>query len=152
MRHTFALHIAALIALLSLARAQAQPGLVDPTAQVRAAETAFAKSMADRDHGAFTALLADDTVFWGGKGAIRGKAAVAADWKRFFDGPAAPFSWKPAEVEVLTSGTLGYTSGPVFDPQGNRVGTFNSVWQRQADGTWKIVFDKGCPPCDCGKP
>ena len=52
------------------------------------------------------------------------------------------------EVEVLTSGTLGYTSGPVYDPKGNRIGTFNSVWQRQADGTWKIVFDKGCPPCE----
>ena len=143
---------AVFMALVSFAPAGAQQGLVDPAAQVRAAETAFAKSMADRDLAAFTALLADDTVFWGSKGALRGKAAVAADWKRFFDGPSAPFSWAPAEVEVLTSGTLGYTSGPVFDPKGNRVGTFNSVWQRQADGTWKIVFDKGCPPCECGKP
>ncbi len=107
--------------------------------------------MADRNLAAFTALLADDTVFWGGKGVNRGKAAVAADWKRFFDGPDAPFSWVPAEVEVLSSGNLGFTSGPVFDPKGNRIGTFNSVWQRQSDGSWKIVFDKGCPPCDCGK-
>jgi ketosteroid isomerase-like protein len=144
-------NIAALIALLSFAPVHAQQSLVDPAAQVRAAETAFAKSMADRNLAAFTALLADDTVFWGGKGALRGKAAVAADWKRFFDGPAAPFSWAPSEVEVLTSGTLGYTSGPVYDPKGNRIGTFNSVWQRQADGTWKIVFDKGCPPCECTK-
>jgi ketosteroid isomerase-like protein len=151
MRNTLALHAAVLIALLSFAPLHAQQGLVDPTAQVRAAETAFAKSMADRDLAAFTALLADDTVFWGGKGALRGKAAVAADWKRFFDGPAAPFSWAPSEVEVLTSGTLGYTSGPVYDPKGTRIGTFNSVWQRQADGTWKIVFDKGCPPCECAK-
>ena len=119
--------------------------------EVRAAETAFAKSMADRNLAAFTALLADDTVFWGGKGVNRGKAAVAADWKRFFDGPDAPFSWVPAEVEVLSSGNLGFTSGPVFDPKGNRIGTFNSVWQRQSDGSWKIVFDKGCPPCDCVK-
>jgi ketosteroid isomerase-like protein len=143
---------AVLITFASFAPAHAQRGLVDPTAQVRAAETAFAQSMADRNLAAFTALLADDTVFWGGKGVLRGKAAVAADWKRFFDGPAAPFSWKPTEVEVLTSGTLGYTSGPVYDPKGNRIGTFNSVWQRQPDGTWKIIFDKGCPPCDCGKP
>ncbi len=106
---------------------------------------------ADRNLAAFTALLADDTVFWGGKGVLRGKAAVAADWRRFFDGPSAPFSWKPVDVEVLTSGTLGYTSGPVYDPNGNRIGTFNSVWQRQANGAWKIVFDKGCPPCECTK-
>jgi ketosteroid isomerase-like protein len=151
MRNTLTLYAAVLIALLSFAPVHAQRGLVDPAAQVRAAETAFAKSMADRNLAAFTALLADDTVFWGGKGVLRGKAAVAADWKRFFDAPAAPFSWAPAEVEVLPSGTLGFTSGPVFDPKGNRIGTFNSVWQRQPDGAWKIVFDKGCPPCDCAK-
>ena len=142
---------AALMTLAAFTSAHAQPSLVDPAAQVRAAETAFAKSMADRNLAAFTALLADDTVFWGGKGVLRGKAAVAADWKRFFDGPAAPFSWAPSEVEVLTSGTLGYTSGPVYDPKGNRIGTFNSVWQRQADGSWKIIFDKGCPQCECPK-
>ena len=121
------------------------------TDQVRAAETAFAKSMADRNLAAFTALLADEAVFFGGKGVMHGKTAVAAGWKRFFDGAAAPFSWAPAEVEVLPSGTLGFTSGPVFDPKGNRIGTFNSVWQRQSDGSWKIVFDKGCPPCECAK-
>jgi ketosteroid isomerase-like protein len=81
---------------------------------------------------------------------MRGKSAVAAGWKRFFDGPSAPFSWQPAEVEVLASGIMGFTSGPVYDPQGRRIGTFNSVWQRQPDGSWKIIFDKGCPPCECG--
>jgi ketosteroid isomerase-like protein len=145
-----ALHVTVLVAILFGAPIYSQRGGMSPTDQVRAAETAFAKSMADRNLAAFTALLADDTVFWGGKGVNRGKAAVVADWKRFFDGPEAPFSWAPSEVEVLSSGTLGFTSGPVYDPKGDRIGTFNSVWQRQADGSWKIVFDKGCPPCECG--
>ena len=142
---------AVLIALLWCAPAHAQQKPANPVDQVRAAETAFAKSMADRDLAAFTRLLGDDAVFFGGKGVMRGKSAVAAEWKRFFDGPAAPFSWAPAEVEVLSSGNLGFSSGPVLDPKGQRIGTFNSVWQRQPDGTWKIVFDKGCPPCDCAK-
>jgi ketosteroid isomerase-like protein len=149
MLKTFAIHAAILCALASFVPVQAQQRGASLTDQLRAAETAFAKSMADRDHAAFTALLADDAVFWGGKGVLRGKAAVAADWKRFFNGGAAPFSWSAADVEVLTSGDLGYTSGPVLDPKGNRIGTFNSVWKRQPDGTWKIVFDKGCPPCEC---
>jgi ketosteroid isomerase-like protein len=139
------------IAVLSFAPVRAQRAPIDAAAEVRAAETAFAKSMADRNLAAFTALLAEEAVFFGGKGVMRGKSAVAADWKRFFDGPSAPFSWAPAEVEVLPSGTLGFTSGPVYDPKGQRVGTFNSVWQRQDDGSWKIVFDKGCPPCECAK-
>ena len=136
---------------MSFAPVHAQRGLVDPAAQVRAAETAFAKSMADRNpRGLRSAHRGRSGLLGRQRRRLRGKAAVVADWKRFFDGAAAPFSWAPAEVEVLPSGTLGFTSGPVFDPKGNRIGTFNSVWQRQPDGAWKIVFDKGCPPCDCG--
>ena len=144
------IQFAGCLVLVLFAPAHAQQKPSTAVDEVRAAETAFAKSMADRNLAAFTALLADDAIFWGGKGVNRGKAAVAADWKRFFDGPAAPFSWSPAEVEVLSSGDLGFSSGPVLDPKGNRIGTFNSVWQRQSDGSWKIVFDKGCPPCECG--
>jgi hypothetical protein len=111
------LQAAVTTAILSFATAHGQRPAVDPAGEVRAAETAFAKSMADRNAAAFAALIADEAVFFGGKGVARGKRAVVADWKRFFDGPAAPFSWAPAEVEVLSSGTLGYSSGPVFDPQ-----------------------------------
>lgn len=138
--------------VLLAATAAAAPTNADLVEQVRKAETGFAKSMADRDHAAFMTFLSPETVFFGGKGVTRGKAAVAAAWKRFFDEPKAPFSWSPAEVEVLDSGTLGMTSGPVLDPAGARIGTFNSLWRRDRDGSWKIVFDKGCPPCDCGAP
>jgi len=130
---------------------QAQRGGATAADQVRATETAFARSMADRNASAFASLIAEEAVFFGGKGVMRGRTEVVAGWKRFFDGPSAPFSWEPAEVEVLKSGTLGFTSGPVYDSKGQRIGTFNSVWQRQSDGAWKIVFDKGCPPCECGQ-
>ena len=115
--------------------------------QLRQTETAFAKTMTERDHAAFTSFLAGETVFMG-RTTLRGKAAVAAAWKRFYETPKAPFSWRPERVEVLDSGTLGMTSGPVFDESGQRVGTFNSVWRREPDGTWRIVFDIGCPSCE----
>ncbi len=114
---------------------------------VRKAEIAFAKTMADRDHEAFVAFLAQETVFFAGDTELRGEAAVAEAWKRFFEGPDAPFSWHPEVVSVLDSGTLGLSSGPIFDPAGNRVGTYNSVWRRKGDGDWEIVFDRGCPRC-----
>lgn len=119
--------------------------------QVRKTEAAFAKTMADRDHGAFVSFLAEEAVFFG-RAALRGKARVAEAWKPFYQAKDAPFSWAPENVEVLDSGTLGMSSGPVFDPAGKRTGTFNSVWRRGKDGTWTIVFDKGCPPCDCAAP
>jgi ketosteroid isomerase-like protein len=141
---------AVLLALVGgLASASGAATLGNPklTEQVRKTESAFAKTMADRDHAAFTSFLANETVFMGRK-TLRGKATVAADWKRFYDGPRAPFSWKPEHVEVLDSGTLGMTSGPVYDENGQRIGTFNSVWRRDKDGRWRIVFDIGCPSCE----
>lgn len=116
--------------------------------QVRQTEAAFAKTMADRDHAAFASFLADETVFLG-RSVLRGKEAVAAAWKRYYEGPQAPFSWAPDRVAVLDSGTLAFSTGPVFEPDGKRSGTFNSTWRREKDGRWKIVFDSGCPPCDC---
>ena len=70
-------------------------------------------------------------------------------WHPSYEGPEAPFSWRPESATVLDSGTLGLTSGPVFSPDGSRIGTFNSVWRREPDGTWKVVFDRGCPDCEC---
>jgi ketosteroid isomerase-like protein len=115
--------------------------------QVRAAETAFAKTMADRDWAAFKASLSAEAVFFGARGVLRGRDAVADGWKPYFAGESAPFSWAAEQVEALESGTLGLSSGPVLDPEGKRIGTFQSVWRLEADGCWRIVFDKGCPPC-----
>jgi ketosteroid isomerase-like protein len=36
----------------------------------------------------------------------------------------------------------------VYDENGQRTGTFNSVWRRDQDGRWRIVFDIGCPSCE----
>lgn len=121
----------------------------DLAAQVRAREIAFAKTVADRDFAAFTTFLADEAVFANGGKALRGAVAVAAGWKAFFVGPKAPFSWEPDTIEVLDSGTLALSSGPVRDPAGKRIGTFNSIWRREKDGSWKVTIDHGCPSCDC---
>ncbi|HEY5808678.1 MAG TPA: nuclear transport factor 2 family protein [Povalibacter sp.] len=119
------------------------------TQQVRDAETAFAATMAQRDLDAFASYLAEDAVFFGREEALRGKAAVVAGWKPLYQGEKPPFSWRPESVEVLSTGTLAHSTGPVFDPNGKQVGSFNSVWRREADGRWRVVFDKGCHVCAC---
>lgn len=126
----------------------AQPE-ADLQRQVRAAERAFAKTMADRDHAAFVTFLAEDAIFLGPNEVLRGRKAVAEGWKKFFDGKQAPFAWEPERVEVIDSGTLALSTGPVTDPSGKRVGTFTSTWRREADGRWRVVLDGGCPPCRC---
>ena len=112
--------------------------------QVVAAESSFAASFARRDTAAFAALLAPDAVFFG-RSAMRGKAAVLEGWGALLRDSVPPFSWEPETVEVAESGQLAFSSGPVYSPEGKRVGTFNSVWRREPDGRWLVVFDKGCP-------
>lgn len=131
--------------LIAAAMAMAAGDPAELAAQVRAAEAAFARSMADRDHAGFVSFLADEAIFFSQRGVLRGKSAVAAAWKPYYEGPQAPFSWQPESVEVLDSGTLAHSSGPVFAPDGRRIATFNSIWRRDADGRWRIVFDKGYP-------
>jgi ketosteroid isomerase-like protein len=126
------------------------PPLAEPAVlerQVAAAETAFAQSMADRDFAAFASHIAEDAIFVNGRNPLRGKAAILADWKKYFDGPA-PFSWKPETVVVLDDGSLAQTKGPVFDPAGKPILEFRSTWRREADGSWKVVFDDGTCRCE----
>lgn len=117
-------------------------------AQVRAAETAFAATMAARDHAAFGAFLAEEAVFFSGRGPLRGATAVKEAWLRFFTEPTAPFSWRPETVEVLDSGMLALTAGPVFDPQGRHIADFQTVWRLEPDGKWRVVFDRGNDVCE----
>ncbi len=137
------------LGLPGVAVADDLPGDAHPEVGLRATEEAFAQTMADRDHAAFVSFLAEEAIFFGRRGEIRGREAVAAAWGPFFEGSEAPFSWKPDTATVLDSGTLGLTSGPIIAPDGSPVGTFNSLWRRQPDGSWKVVFDRGCPDCEC---
>jgi uncharacterized protein (TIGR02246 family) len=121
-------------------RAQAQ---VDVAAAVRAREAAFAQTMADRDFEAFLTFVSPEAVFFDGNEPLRGREAIARAWAPLFEDPSPPFSWSPDIVQVLESGSLALTSGPVRDPAGAEVGRFNSIWRRDSDGAWRIVFDKG---------
>lgn len=116
----------------------------DLARQVFVAESSFAATMAKRDLKAFGEFVAPEAVFFG-RTTMRGKEQVLEGWQRLFEGPKAPFSWRPETVEVLPSGNLALTSGPVFDPNGKLTNTFTSVWRLEPDGKWRVIFDKGCP-------
>jgi ketosteroid isomerase-like protein len=137
---------------LCAAGAGAAPTNAELKKQVADTERAFAATMKARDHVAFTSFLSDEAVFFTGAAPLHGKEAVAKGWKRFYEKPAAPFSWEPDEVEVLASGTLAISSGPVYDPGGKLISRFSSIWRQEARGQWRIVFDRGSEVCECRKP
>ena len=125
-----------------------QPTLEELKQQVADTERAFAKTMAQRDFESFVSFLSDEAVFFSGATPLRGKQKIADTWKPYYEQADAPFSWEPETVEVLESGTLALSSGPIFDPEGRLVATCNSVWRLEAPGHWRIVFDKGSAACD----
>lgn len=114
--------------------------------QVWAAELAFANTMAQRKLEAFGGFVADEAIFFAGTRPLKGKAQVLAVWAAYFEAADAPFSWLPDQVEVLASGTLALSTGPVRDPAGAVVARFNSIWRLESDGRWRVIFDKGSPP------
>lgn len=115
---------------------------------VRSAESAFADTMARRDFADFGAFVSREAVFFAGPKPLRGKEAVLVAWKGYFDGVSAPFSWKPEIVEVLESGKLALSSGPVVAPDGKLIGRYNSIWRLEDDGKWRVVFDRGEKICN----
>lgn len=115
--------------------------------QVFETERAFARTMADRDFEAFQSFLSEEAVFFSGPGADRGNAAVAERWSPYFESAEAPFSWQPEQVQVLDSGTLALSTGPVLGPGGDLIAHFTSIWRIGDDGSWHIVFDKGNRAC-----
>ena len=81
----------------------ARPDISVLKRQVADTERAFARTMASRDHQAFASFLSQEAVFFSGPKPLRGAQQVAEWWKRYYEGPDAPFSWQPEDVEVLDS-------------------------------------------------
>jgi len=149
MTHMRNLALSVLLAAVMVGCASARPDREQLVVQVTAAEVAFAKTMADRDHAAFLAFVAEDAVFIGGRAPLRGRTAVGEGWKRLYTEPNAPFSWKPERVEVSGSGKLALSTGPVSAPDGKIVSHYYSTWRLDPDGHWRVVFDNGYDACAC---
>ena len=122
--------------------------LAATAADVKAAEIAFAKTMADRKFDRFGDFVAADAVF-NGRTVQIGHAAVLETWKAYFDAPKPPFSWAPDAVAPTADGRHALSTGLVHDTAGKLIGRFTSIWRKDADGHWRVVADQGvgvdCP-------
>lgn len=152
MRRTVHSILACLTLVAGCTAVPPRASIADLQKQVADAERGFAKTMAERDHAAFTTFISDEAIFFTGAAPLRGKQAVADAWKRFYDKPEAPFSWEPELVEVFDSGTLALSSGPVRDPKGKHFATYSSIWRQEAPGVWRVIFDQGSAVCACAGP
>ena len=109
-------------------------------------EKAFAAWRKEGIPEAFLAFAAEDAVLMRNNTLVIGKEALK---KSYLGSPEnVSLSWKPDFVDVGASGDLGYTYGKFIytltDSLGKdnvMEGVFHTVWKRQADGSWKFVWD-----------
>ncbi|WP_158501550.1 DUF4440 domain-containing protein [Vitiosangium sp. GDMCC 1.1324] len=86
------------------------------------------------------------------KGPITGHEAIRAAVTPGFTHPDVSLTWEPQHAEITPGGRLGYTTGRYLsvhkDESGKRVearGTYMNFWQKQPDGSWKVMVDIGDP-------
>lgn len=130
-------------AISLLALALAAPVSADDFGDMVNAEKAFAADASARNtRDAFLAALADDGLMFN-PGPVNGKRhweALTANKNRL--------EWAPEVAEIAASGDLGFSSGPWrFTAAGaekpSAFGHFFTIWQKQADGKWKVLADYG---------
>lgn len=98
---------------------------------------------------AFIYYAADDAVVNRNNRLVIGKEALRSYFGELPSGVQDEhLHWTPDFVDVSLSGDLGYTYGQYVytyaDSTGNTVetgGIFHTVWKRQADGSWRFVWD-----------
>ncbi|HJR72863.1 MAG TPA: DUF4440 domain-containing protein [Luteimonas sp.] len=130
------------------------PRLSAAECEVWARELSFARSVADHDPVAFAAHLHPGAVF-GAKSPQpqRGRDDIARAWQGIVEGKRVKLSWYPTMVAIGGEGDIAYSSGPALyeslvpdAKQRYSIGGFQSIWHKDADGVWRVLFDDGVQP------
>lgn len=137
---------------------------VTPRCAVWLREASFAASVEKHDAAAFASHLAKGAVFINGRPPhLHGEAEVAAGWAGIVAGDGLILRWHPEFVAIGGDGRTALSRGPftmervdapaaqsaapALNPADRfRIGTFQSVWTKDGDGQWKVMFDGGGPP------
>jgi len=116
------------------------------------AERGFAaRSKETNTKQAFLDNLAPDAVLLEGGKEVNGLQS----WSAKPEGKGLLF-WEPVYADIASSNDFGWTTGPywVYRSRTDTVaafsGMYSTVWGKQADGKWKVLFDLGggVPPKD----
>ena len=141
--------------LLPVVAAAAAPQLTASECEVWQREQSFARSVAEHDALAFAARVAENAVFGvSTPEPNRGRDAITRRWAGLIEGKRVALRWYPTRVAIAPDvDDVAWSSGPslieVLDPKAKDrylIGAFHSVWHKDADGTWRVLFDDGIEP------
>lgn len=131
------------VMLLTAALSAAQTG----SAALLKADRDFAQAVAEKGLDGWMEFMAESSVRLGSPPVV-GKDAIRTAMAKTFAN--VKLKWTPTHAELFKGGDLGYTVGnyEAIRPsqKGESVtarGTYLTVWQKQPDGSWKVVWDGG---------
>ena len=129
--------------LLASAAMAAPPPAADP-AQVVAAERAFAARAAEIGIApSFLEFMTDQAIIFRPEPMLARAVYGAAPPAKTPKEGGTRLNWWPNFAGVARSGDLGFTTGPAT-VNGKPPGLFYfTVWSKQADGSWKWLYDGG---------
>jgi len=141
--------------LLSANAAAAAPQLTASECAVWQRELSFARSVAEHDAAAFVTHVAENAAFGASTPEPnRGREAIAGRWAGVIEGKRVALRWYPTRVTMAPGvDDVAWSSGPslveVLDPKAKDrylIGAFHSVWHKDADRVWRVLFDDGVEP------
>jgi len=69
-------------------------------------------------------------------------------WEMYKEMPDYSLTWQIDDVGISKSGEIGYATGPwqqhfiQNDTLSKTSGKYLTIWRKQKEGTWKIIFEK----------
>lgn len=147
MRSQVALLTGALLVMLSGCAPQVDTAA--EAAAIRDVENQLLQATRAKDMDQTLSLYTDDAQRLPPLAPIQsGKEGIRAAFEQEFAIPNAEFSWQAIDVKVSRAGDIAYSVGTYEatwdDPEGKRMsesGKYVTVYEKQADGTWKIKLD-----------
>ena len=146
----------ALVAVAGLVLASLAVGAPEPADEreaLLAADRAFDQATAEKGIEGWVAFFAPNgSMLPGNDPPVTGPEAIREFMGPTLAQPGVSLRWQPTRAEVLIPGVLGMTTGRwerrSVDAEGkpmSRMGTYVTIWKKQPDGAWKVVFDTGAP-------
>jgi ketosteroid isomerase-like protein len=121
-----------------------------PKNAVADADRAFCQATRQKGLDGWVEWFADNAVLPQFDPPAIGKQGIRTAYTGMFAIKDLDFQWWPDKAELLPQGDMGYTSGHYArswtDAKGakqTRTGNYITVWQKQKDGSWRVIGDFG---------
>ena len=115
------------------------------------ADRDFAKATAAKHLEGWMSFMAPNAVLLRAEPLV-GLEVISAGMAKDFNTPGFQLTWEPTKAEFVGNGPVGYTIGRYeakFTGDDGKPhtahGSYMTTWQKQHDGSWKVVADIGSP-------